>query len=382
VKPGTTIERDSVGEMNRQAIVDWLGRHATELRLALRTTLAGLITFVLAHLLQLQQGYWAVLTSVIIMQASLGGSLKAVLDRLVGTLAGSFWGVAVSLVIPHRGLLSLGVMLALALGPLALAAALRPSYRIAPVTAIIVLLSTASAQEGPVAYAFDRVLEIALGSLVGFAVSLLILPARAHGLLANAAAETLRDFGELLQVLLQDLAQSPDRAAVLAIFERVRKSIASAEALAEEAKRERANRLTDAPDPEPVARNLRRLRHDLTAISRAVTAPLPQPAAARLSDAARALGQAMGGFLAAAAAALAGGKPPPSLEGVDAALAAFQESLTALRQSGALPNLSVDAVSRIFGLVFALQQMRENFAELSERIAERLPTVGLNAPLR
>jgi uncharacterized membrane protein YccC len=382
VKPGTTIERDSVGEMNRQAIVDWLGRHATELRLALRTTLAGLITFVLAHLLQLQQGYWAVLTSVIIMQASLGGSLKAVLDRLVGTLAGSFWGVAVSLAIPHRGLLSLGVMLALALGPLALAAALRPSYRIAPVTAIIVLLSTASAQEGPVAYAFDRVLEIALGSLVGFAVSLLILPARAHGLLANAAAETLRDFGELLQVLLQDLAQAPDRAAVLAIFERVRKSIASAEALAEEAKRERANRLTDAPDAEPVARNLRRLRHDLTAISRAVTAPLPQPAAARLSDAARALGQAMGGFLAAAAAALAGGKPPPSLEGVDAALAAFQESLTALRQSSALPNLSVDAVSRIFGLVFALQQMRENFAELSERIAERLPTVGLNAPLR
>ena len=368
--------------MNRQAIADWLGRYATELRLALRTTLAGLATFALAHLLQLQQGYWAVLTSVIIMQASLGGSLKAVLDRLAGTFAGSIWGVAVSLAVPHRGILSVAFMLVLALAPLALAAALRPSYRIAPVTAIIVLLSTASAQAGPVAYGVDRVLEIGLGCVVGFAVSLLVLPARAHGLLAEAAARTLRDFAELLEVLLQDLAQAPDRAAALAIFDRLRKSIAGVEALVDEAKRERAHRLADAPDPEPVARNLRRLRHDLTAISRAVAAPLPPAATEHLSAAARTLCAAMSRFLLAAAAALAGAKAAPSLDGVDAALAGLQDSIAGLRQSGSLPKLSVDAVARIYGLVFALQQLRENFAELTERIAERSQSTGLNAPPR
>ena len=60
-------------------------RRGGELRLALRTTLAGLITFALAELLNLPQGYWAVLTSVIIMQGSVGGSLKAGIDRLIGS---------------------------------------------------------------------------------------------------------------------------------------------------------------------------------------------------------------------------------------------------------------------------------------------------------
>jgi uncharacterized membrane protein YccC len=367
--------------MNQQAVVDWLGRHATELRLTLRTTLAGLITLALADLLELKQGYWAVLTAVIIMQASLGGSVKAVLDRLIGTFAGSIWGVAVSLVIPHRGFPSTALVLVLALGPLALVAALRPSFRIAPVTAMIVLLSTASAQ-GPVAYAAERVREIGLGCVVGFAVSLLFLPARAHGLLADAAAKTLRDFAQLLEVLLQDLARAPDRSAAVAIFDRLRKSIASVEALAEDARHERTNRLTDAPDPEPVPRNLRRIRHDLTTIGRAVAAPLPQPASEHLSAAAHGLCEAMSSFLLAAAAALAGARPPPSLDEVDASLAGFQESMAALRQSGALPKLSVDAVSRIYGLVFAVQQLRENLAELSERIAERASSPGLNPPLR
>src|SRR5215831_20417353 len=83
-----------------------------ELRLAARTTFAALITFALAHLLALPQGFWAVLTSVIVMQASVGGSLKASLDRIVGTAAGGLWGVAVTLVVPHHDTWTLGLVLA------------------------------------------------------------------------------------------------------------------------------------------------------------------------------------------------------------------------------------------------------------------------------
>ena len=42
------------------------------------------------------------------------------------------------------------------------------------------LLSSGAATLGPLGYALDRVLEIALGSVVGVAVSVLIAPARAH----------------------------------------------------------------------------------------------------------------------------------------------------------------------------------------------------------
>src|SRR6266851_7223299 len=224
------------------------------------------------------QGYWAVVTSVIVMQASVGGSLKAGLDRMLGTVAGAIWGVSVTLAIPHHDTLTLGLTLAVALTPLALVAALKPNYRVAPVTAIIVLLSTTGVQLGPVRYAIDRVLEIGLGCLVGFAVSLLVLPARAHGLLAEAAEEVILALRDLLELLLQETTRSPDGTALAATHLRLSQALSRVEGLFDEVKRERANRLTDTPDAEPFARNLRRLRHDLTAIGRTVTEPLPQPA--------------------------------------------------------------------------------------------------------
>ena len=72
--------------MKLRRVGDWRQGRSGEVRLAMRTTLAGLITFTLAHLLELPQAYWAVLTSVIIMQESVGGSLKAGLDRMLGTV--------------------------------------------------------------------------------------------------------------------------------------------------------------------------------------------------------------------------------------------------------------------------------------------------------
>lgn len=124
-------------------MVEWLGswlrRPQAELRLGLRSTVAGVITFALGHVLGLPQVYWAVLTAVIVMQASVGASLKATLDRLVGTLGGAVWGVAVSGAIPHAGIVSLGIALTVALAPLTLLAAFQPAYRVAPVTAIIAI---------------------------------------------------------------------------------------------------------------------------------------------------------------------------------------------------------------------------------------------------
>jgi uncharacterized membrane protein YccC len=357
--------------MQIKALGGFMERRGGELRLALRTTLAGLATFALAEALQLPQGYWAVLTSVIIMQGSVGGSLKAGIDRLIGSFAGAIWGVAVTLAIPHKGIPALGLALVVALGPLALVSALRPSFRIAPVTAIIVLLSTSSLQADPVPYAVDRVLEIGLGCVVGLAVSLLILPGRATRLLAEAAAVVLRGFAELVEINLRDLATPLDRAALLAIHRRLRRAMVRVETLAGEAKHERTNRLSDAPDPEPVLRNLRRLNHDLTAVGRAAMTAIPPQGREHLAEPVKALRQAIVEFLSAAGEGYAAGKPPPSLAAVDAALAALGVSVTAMRQSGVLREQSSEAVAQIYGLTFALQQLRENLGDLAERVAER-----------
>ena len=71
----------------------WISRHQAELLLGLRMTVASLVAFALAELFALPQGFFAVITTVIVMHASVGGSVNATLHRLIGTLGGAVWGV-------------------------------------------------------------------------------------------------------------------------------------------------------------------------------------------------------------------------------------------------------------------------------------------------
>ena len=157
-------------------------RQSAALRVCFRMTVAGVLAYALAEMLALPQGYWAVFSSIIIMQASVGGSVKATIDRLIGTIGGAVAGAIVAYMVLRQNLLTLGIALVVALVPLTLLAALRPGYRVAPLTAVIVLLTPGAQQLGPLGSAFYRILEITLGSLVGLVVSLVIVPARAHGL--------------------------------------------------------------------------------------------------------------------------------------------------------------------------------------------------------
>ena len=58
--------------MNPAPFPAWAAKHRPQLRLAARITLAALLTFAVGHGLGLVQSYWAVLTAVIISQASVG----------------------------------------------------------------------------------------------------------------------------------------------------------------------------------------------------------------------------------------------------------------------------------------------------------------------
>src|SRR6185295_3075016 len=111
-------------------------------------SIAGLLAYVLAELFALPQGYWAVFSASIVIQASVGGSVKATLDRVIGTIGGAVAGGTVGFIVPHQNVVSLGIALLIALVPLTLVAALSPKYRIAPLTAVIVLLTPGAQQLG------------------------------------------------------------------------------------------------------------------------------------------------------------------------------------------------------------------------------------------
>ena len=352
------------------AVRDWAARHQARLWLSARIVVACVVTFAAAHLLGFAQSYWAVLTTVIVMQSSVGGAIKATADRLVGSLGGAIWGVAVCVGVPHHDVLSLALALAVAVAPLAVMTAFNPAWRVAPVTALILLLTPTSQAVGPVAAAIQRMLEVGLGSVVAVAVALALAPARSHANLAGAAQTALSAMAELTTRLMAGLTRPRDPHAVEGLHVRIRAAISLAETAADEARRERIVTLTAATDPAALCRTLRRVHHDLVMLGRASITPLPTLAAAPLAAPAQAVDLAVTGFLTATATAVGGRRAAPSAVAEASALTAFAAAVNALRAGGATRALADDDVARLYGLTFALEQLGSDLGDLSERVAE------------
>jgi len=124
----------------RRGFRTFVRHRRVQLALSIRVTIAALAALALAQLLHLPLPLWAVLTAVIVTQMSVGRSLKATRDYLVGTLGGAVYGGAIAVLIPHSNEIALLAVLALAVAPLAFIATLNPRFSAAPITAIIVLL--------------------------------------------------------------------------------------------------------------------------------------------------------------------------------------------------------------------------------------------------
>ena len=267
--------------MRRTATL-WTGLHAlirrrrAQLALSIRVTIAALAALALAQLLQLPLPLWAVLTAVIVTQMSVGRSLKATFDYLVGTLGGAIYGGAIGVLVPHSSELALFAVLALAVAPLALIAAINPRFSVAPITAIIVLLIPTMTHASPLASAVDRLLEVALGGVTGLVVSFFLLPSNAHALVVGAAARTLERMAQALGELLAGLTPGLDVDALHRIQDGIGQALVQMNVVGAEAEHERSAGLAVGPDTGPLLRTQLRLRHDLVMIGRAATSSSAQ----------------------------------------------------------------------------------------------------------
>jgi uncharacterized membrane protein YccC len=352
------------------AIFQFFTTRTSELRLAGRVTVAATLAFALAKLLGFAHGYWAVITAIIVMQTSVGGSLKAAVDRLLGTMAGALYGAAIAITIPHATTASLAAAMIAAIAPLALLAAIRPNFKVAPVTAFIVLVPLSGAAAPPFTYALDRILEISIGSVVGMVTSLLVLPARAHHVLARMGAKAAELNADLMIALFEGLTGDAGRPGLRAQHAAIRKALTQAEAAAEEALRERKSYLTDSPDPEPLVRTLYRLRHDLVMVGRATSKPLPAVLAARLEPRLLGVRDAGSNLLRAMGGALRIGQVAPSLDGLESALRDYVAEMDAVWKDPMTQALAAEDAGRIFALRFALEQMIQDCRDLADRVNE------------
>ena len=165
--------------MNSRA---WLRRHKARLGLFFRVTASALLSFEVANWLDFRLPLWAVLTAIIVTQMSVGRSLKATIDYLAGTIGGAIYGGVVGVLVGHDSEVALLAGLAIAVGPLALVAAIRKGLTAAPITAAIVLLVPTITHATPIVSAVDRVLEVALGAVIGLTISFVLFPSSASGM--------------------------------------------------------------------------------------------------------------------------------------------------------------------------------------------------------
>ena len=335
-----------------------------------RVTAAALAAFAVNQVFDFQQGIWIAFTAILVVQSSVGGSVRAAFERMTGTLSGAAYGALVGTLIPHETTAGLVAIVVAGLGPAAFAASLSPSFRIAPITVAILLFSNVSHSMTPVVFAEHRVAEIALGCVIGLGVSLVVFPSRAHNLLAQAAGEVLKQYSELFNVLVGMAAEEKGWAPVDEHHNALRKAIAKLDVVGDEAKRERASYLTGEPDPEPLLRMIRRIRNDLVMVGRAVVQPLPEAARPALLGPLSAVAAAVGALLHATAAALPGKDPVMPPQSLEAAFEAFTRATSALHQKHSLDALAEGEVGRIFTLGFALEQLRRNLADMVARANE------------
>jgi uncharacterized membrane protein YccC len=336
----------------------------TQLALAVRLAVAAVAAYAIARALYLMLPLWAVLTSLIVTQMSVGRSLKATRDYMLGTVGGAVYGGAIAMLIPHSGEGGLLALLVLAVAPMAFIGAINPSLSAATVTAVIVLLVPAMNHANPLDSTIDRLFEVTVGALTGLVVSFLVLPSRAISQIRINAAQLLELLAAAFAELLAGLTRGLDNDALHRIQDGIGTAMASLHATGLEAERERATHLSSGPDTGPLLRTVQRLRHDVVMIGRASVVPLPANVQARLARPLADVSNAIVDYMRAAAAALRNGSGAVGIQPVDAALQAYAAEVAALRSEGLIRGVPVDVAERFFALGFSLEQMRQNLNDL------------------
>jgi hypothetical protein len=79
-----------------KALREAVNAYRSQVRFSLRMTVAGLIALLVAQSLVLPlHGLWVVLTAVVVTQMSVGGSLRATIEYIIGTLGGAVYAAVI-----------------------------------------------------------------------------------------------------------------------------------------------------------------------------------------------------------------------------------------------------------------------------------------------
>lgn len=326
--------------------------------------MAGALAFGCSELLELPQGYWSVLTAIIVMQTSVGASLESAANRLVGTFAGAALGFAFVSATPST---ALGTLLALVIstGVLAMLAVRYPSLRIAPMTAAIVLVSSPSHATAWIS-AFHRVTEITLGCFIGILVAMFVAPARAASKLRAETKKALSLLASLVSLQKQTENGKGNEDEIETIDEEIYAAYSRMGALIKEVQTERASSLShDRLDPTLLLKNMRALRaaiYILCHITRMSWPPLSDTLTSEMVS----TNEVTSAYLLALGSTVVASTQPPPLNDLELQYAAFNSNASrdkAERSAG-------PATAFVSAYAQALDEVHRALADLYKCLAD------------
>ena len=139
------------------------------LRHSAHTAVAGLVSLLVARWFGLPESYWAAITTLVVMQSTLGASLPGSAQQLAGTALGAAVGALAGTYYPANALVfgACILILGIVFVPFRLE---RNAYRNAGTTLAIIML--VPGHSGRIV-ALHRFFEVSLGIVIGLAMSAL-----------------------------------------------------------------------------------------------------------------------------------------------------------------------------------------------------------------
>lgn len=341
-----------------------------QIRHAVRMVVSGSGAYLLVYALGLQVDFSAVVTATLVTQSNVGGSYRVAIEQFFASIAGAVCGAGAAALMLPQNPVSTAIALVIALTPLALLGARSSSFRVAPISAVIILLEGPGFELDTLTLAFDRVLGVALGCGAGVVVSLTVFPARAVLAAVETAGRVTALLARQMQILSKNEPIHRGEHGVLAA--QVRENLVRLGELVEEAEHERRGRSKRYSGTPRLLRTLGRLRHDTDMLRRAgrdiSSDALPASIAASWCKAAKSAAETLHGI----ERLLAGGKVPADFDTLTPAVRAYLGALEDIRKSGEAARLSPATLRRMFGIGFTLDQLRRDIGDMIE-IAREVP---------
>ncbi len=385
--------------MRRPTLADISPAH---IRHGVKTGIAAVLALVLADVLHIEYGYWAVISAVIAMQMNVADAIEMCLYRFIGTVMGAVMGVAAIMVFPDTPVWN-GVSVFVTTGLCAFLTRWDPRYRMAAITVSIVILASAG-HAARIDVGLFRVLEIAVGVGCAFVVTVALWPVRAAVGLRRDLASQAENCAHYLTTLVDRFLARQTHVPADLLDPLVRATPRNRERLSKVRRHESLIYFYDNQPLDTMSAVVERTTDHLRVMLRSLNACDADGYDIMMDAEMRALAETVARTLrrmAATATGVTGARPGGGMPGWLGALAArlglgargkdhaaatqeqpahidpsLQEAITradsrlrALREAGATKRFDLAMLTQFYAFYYALRQLAEDVKVLAARMA-------------